>query len=126
MVYVATKGYSNPVSKLFSADEPEDVRRSFVRTAIKGPVLRRNRKRPLHPEEIHARLRDKSVQEMPQTGWHWPFGWLLVLWCPDGTKRYRDLSSKHTYADAVRERDAELAFEDYEGATLIRKTYEKK
>jgi len=108
------------MSKLFSPDEPEHVRRAF-----RGPVLRRNRKRPLHPEEVHARLRERSVAEMPKVGWHWPFGWLLVLWNPDGTKRFLDISRNATYEDAVRERDQELEFGDYEGATLIRKTYER-
>jgi hypothetical protein len=49
-----------------------------------------------------------------------------VLWNPDGTKRYLDISFKASYEDAIRERDAELEFGDYDGATLIRKTYERK
>lgn len=112
------------MSKLSFTDAPDSP---SLRPPHVGPVLRRRRKKPLHPEEIHARLRDKSIQEMPKTGWHWPFGWLLILWCADGTKRYRDLSSKYTYADAVEARDEELEDDDtLEGATLIRKTYEKR
>lgn len=110
------------MSCLFSADKPEPRK-----ARIHGPILRKRRKQPLHPEEIEKRLREKAVEEMPKTGWHWPFGWVLLLWKKDGTKRKIDIPASEGYEGAVRERDAELEFSDeYEGATLIRKTYEKK
>ena len=112
------------MSKLFSVDEPPEPAPS--RYSLRGPVLRKNRSGgSLHPEEVNKRLAAKSVAEMPKTGWHWPFGWLLILWCPDGTRRYIDIPASATYADAVKERDYELAQDDYDGATLIRKTYKK-
>jgi hypothetical protein len=63
---------------------------------------------------------------MPKTGWHWPFGWLLILWCPDGSKRYVDIPATADYAQAVKIRSDVMESDDYDGATLIRKTYEKK
>jgi hypothetical protein len=96
------------------------------RTNVKknGPVLRRNRRVPLHPEEVHKRLAAKSAEELPKTGWYWPFGWLLIVWKPDGTKRYVDVPASATYDDAIKVRNQELEG-DCEGVTLIRKTYER-
>lgn len=110
------------MGKLFSPD--------FSSPAVsryKGPVLRRSRRGgPLHPDEIEKRLAARTIAEMPKTGWHWPFGWLLILWCPDGTRRYVDIPSSASYDDAIKLRTDILEGDDYDGATLIRKTYEKK
>ena len=110
------------MSKLSFTDDADLV----PRAKHLGPVLRRNRKKPLHPEEIERRLREKSVAEMPKTGWHWPFGWLLIVFLDNDQRRYRDIPASCTYEDAIRIRDLEYAAPDCEGTLLIRKTYEKK
>src|SRR5262245_4331788 len=105
------------MSKLFSTDEPERVTEAFEQLVLSfdplgppptkatrpffRPVLRRNRRKPLHPEAIHELLRERSVMTMPKTGWHWPFGWIILLWRKDGSKpRVRDLSGRYTVKQA--------------------------
>lgn len=104
------------MSKLFSTDEPE--RPSVL---YKGSVLRRRRKKPLHPETIHDLIRAKVKAELPPTGWSWPHGWLIILWETSGKKHYRDLPANMTYMNAVKERDEEMEMGEYEKAWLIKK-----
>lgn len=108
------------MSRLSDPDEHYDARPKVV-----GPVLRRRRKRPLHPETIHDLLRAKVVSETPPAGWSWPHGWLLILWETSGRKLYRDLSPKLSYEQACEERDEEMSSGDYDKAWLIKKTRER-
>lgn len=52
-------------------------------------------------------------------GWHWPFGWLVVLIDPDRSKSFRNARS---YEDAKRIRDEELDEGDFEEAWIRMKT----
>ena len=82
--------------------------------------------RPLHPEGRHDLLREKARREsevrVPPSGWHWQYGWLIILVEHNGVKHYRDTHSRATYEEAVRIRDEELYEDDrYEKAWLIQK-----
>lgn len=84
--------------------------------------LRRNRKRPLHPETIQDLLKDKYSIECEKRGWKFPYGWLITLIDSSGVKHFRSTHSKASYKDAVELRDYELAHGDYDEAWIKEKS----
>jgi len=63
-----------------------------------GPVIRNRRRRPLHPEEIQRRLRERSAILTARQG-PTPYGWLVILYS-EGGRIVRHTSPDATYADA--------------------------
>jgi hypothetical protein len=115
------------VSRLFSADdEPEEVRETFLMLCEPSePKSRpRFRSRPLHPEAIEQKFREKARRPVPTAGWHWPTGWLLTIWRPDWTKRRLHYGPHLSYAEVRKDMRKELQAARYEGALLVRKVYE--
>lgn len=99
----------------------------FKRPSPRGPVLRKHRKKPLHPEEIARRLAAsaKLSEAHPVEGWQWRYGWLLLLWDDREERHTRNLSPHVSYDEACQIRDKELETGGYERAWLIRKTGER-
>ena len=77
-----------------------------------------------HPEAVAAaalseRAKKRVDLDMP-TSWHWPHGWVIRLFAPDGSVHTRYTAIRATYADAVRIRDEEMSSGHYEKAWLER------
>jgi hypothetical protein len=64
-----------------------------------GPVLRRNRRRPLHPETIQDLLREKAARNVVRRG-PTPWGWEVRGWFEDGQRRRYETGPNGTYEDA--------------------------
>jgi hypothetical protein len=64
-----------------------------------GPIIRNRKRRPLHPEEIQKRLRDRAnanvVLRTPTA-----FGWLVILYPDAGGRIVRETGEGATYEDA--------------------------
>jgi len=71
------------VSRLAPIDE--GVRPQATGSGEKGPVLRSRRRRPLHPEAVHDRLRERSAGQTATVG-PTPYGWLVILYPEEGMK----------------------------------------
>lgn len=77
-----------------------------------------------HPEAVAAaslaeREKKRADLDMP-TSWHWPYGWVVRLFAPDGSVHTRYTTVRATYGDAVTLRDEEMASGRYEKAWLER------
>ena len=86
-----------------------------------------SQRQPLHPETKHDQLREaartESERRVPESGWRWRYGWLIVLVEPNGAKHYRHTHSTATWADAIAIRDEEMFDGDdrYEKSWIIQK-----
>jgi hypothetical protein len=81
--------------------------------------LRDGRRRRLHPEAAHDRLREKVAEDsrrLASHGWRYPFGYVVHLYRPDGSVGHR---SAKTYAEATDERDEAMRSGDYEKAWIV-------
>lgn len=88
-------------------------------------TLQRRRKKPLHPDAIEDRLRRKAASTLPDRGWSWPYGWLLISWDLQGVKYYHQLPPSMAYREAEEIRNDAMATGLYEKAWLIQKSARK-
>lgn len=65
----------------------------------RGPIIRNRKRRPLHPEEIHRRLRERAEGKIASRG-PTPFGWLVILY-PETGRVVRETRENATYEEAV-------------------------
>ena len=80
----------------------------------------------LHPEARADLIRDKAAERaqirLSNGTWRWPYGWLVILYQENGTRRFRDAK---TYEEAVLIREEEMlgdfAAVDYEKAWIVMK-----
>jgi hypothetical protein len=82
-------------------------------------ALKSRRRRPLHPEQIDARLaaRSAGTGSLPFA----PFGWLLRLYRFDGSREYRNIPPGASYEAACAIRTTELRTGRYEKIWLEQK-----
>ncbi len=82
----------------------DDVRGSV---APDGPILRRNRRRALHPDAVADLLRERAARDVCARG-PTHFGWAIVLWTPGGRRIVRETHPHATYAEACALRAEEM------------------
>lgn len=73
-----------------------------------------------HPAAKLAAVKAAAEERrsLPQ-GWRWPNGYIIRLYCFDGSVHYRETAAGASYVEAAAERDRELARSDvYEKAWL--------
>lgn len=74
-----------------------------------GPILRRNRRRPLHPEAIADLLRARAAQTVTRRG-PTPYGWLIILYAETGrVLRHTDVDATYEEARALFESEQSWA-----------------
>ncbi len=107
------------MSRLSLLDEDDGPRSR----APDGPILRRNRRRPLHPSHVHDLLRERAARDVCVRG-PTHFGWAIVIWTR-GRRVVRDTHPNATYAEACALRDAEMMAlgDDVESSWLKQKAH---
>lgn len=61
----------------------------------------------------------REARPLPSKAWRWPYGFVLMLWEPNGTRHAYDVAGD--YEDAASKRDQEMATGRYEKAWLFQK-----
>jgi len=84
-----------------------------------GPILRRNRKRPLHPETIADLLRERAAQVVTRRG-PTPYGWLIILYADSG-RVVRHTAVDATYEDACKIYETEQSWAGMCGGWIVAK-----
>lgn len=122
------------MSKLFSDQTPDESPAILKKKS--GPILRRRRRRALHPEAIKDLLRERADHRPLEV--QKPQQWLLILttseaaskkrsdgvWVQNDMKRYCDI--RGSYAEAVKQRRDVMESGEYESAWLILKTDDRR
>jgi hypothetical protein len=106
------------VSRLSPLSE-DDVRSD---KATDGPILRRNRRKALHPDAVHDLLRERAARDVCERG-PTHFGWAIILWTDAGRRVVVETSEIATYAEACAIRDREMARGDISSAWIKQKAH---
>jgi len=104
------------LSMLGEEDGPPAARRS------EGAILRRNRRRPLHPSTVADLLRERAARDVCERG-PTHFGWAIVLWTDLGRRVVVETHSTATYAEARTIRDQEMIRGDVSSAWIKQKAH---